>query len=166
LSDLLTESSGRRGNGLVYAGVYATGFVVVWLGFRFAQRTAVVFAPSGLALEGNGRRAWHVAWDDLRGWRCEVSSSGQLRSVVLDCTDGRPRRIDMGWIGLGPKSYTKLLDELRAQIGTDEGDPVTVKESRALPIVAFGIIAAVLIVALVILLCGGLYKRIIYWGIR
>lgn len=165
-NDLLTESSGSRGNGLIYAGIYGIGFAIVWLGFRWALRTVIIFTPTALVLERGGRRAWVASWNDIRGWRRELGSSGQLRAVVLDCTRGPARRIEMGWLGLGPKSYQELLSEIRVRTGANEGTAVNVKDSRAGPIVAFGIIGAVVLFALLILFFDDIYEKIIYWGIR
>ncbi|MGD9498447.1 MAG: hypothetical protein AB7Y46_19290 [Armatimonadota bacterium] len=150
------EAGAEWWSSALYCGIYGIGFGAVWLGFRHASATAVVFAAEELRLERGRRRLWAVAWAEVAGWYRELGGTGNLKAVAVRCRDGAIRRIDVGWIGLSPEHYATLFAEMEARSGLAEAPPAQVERDiqRLAEGLLYGLAAFLIIVAIILLIWG------------
>lgn len=141
---------------VLYLAIYGVGFVAVWLGFRHAFGTVAVFTADGMRVERHGRQLWALPWSEVTGWWRELGGTGNLKAIAVRARGGTVRRINVGWIGLMPEAYGALFAQLRARSGREESTPVQVeRDIRQLSNqVVIGLLALVVIVAVIVLLRG------------
>ncbi len=118
---------------VLYIGIVSLGPLAIWLAFRRAHDTTLLFEDDAVTYGRGRRRVWWVALSDIVGWYHERqggassrqgrASEPPLRAIVLRCADGSTRRIDAGWLGMPTAFYSEILDELKARTGLDDETP-------------------------------------------
>ena len=90
---------------LVYNAVLAIGGALVWLLALRWTRTEVVLSPGGLSLVAMGVAQWSVPWHQLASWTWDWHWSGFPLGLVIWPKGGLPRRVQLGFLGVGRKVY-------------------------------------------------------------